>query len=64
MKMAPEKKALPSTGPQKPSMTAAIADLYKNPTKRAFIRNLLLFGCGIWLAREFADIDVMAPAQP
>ncbi|XP_077988910.1 mitochondrial import receptor subunit TOM6 homolog [Glandiceps talaboti] len=62
--MAPEKalpapKARPGAG-----IVASVKDLYKNPTKRQFVRNLLLFGVGIWLAREFADVDVMGSPQP
>jgi len=39
-------------------------DLYKNPFKRQFIKNAVLFSIGVWLAREFSNIDIVGPAVP
>lgn len=34
---------------------------YRDEFKRNTLKNLFLFGVGVWFAREFSSIEVIAP---
>ncbi|KAK2553946.1 hypothetical protein P5673_024649 [Acropora cervicornis] len=62
--MAP--KAIKKSGaPSPPSkfgvFCAFFMDFYRNPTKWQFVKHTSIFILAVLLAREFADIDLMAP---
>lgn len=51
------------TGSKVANTIAVVKALYKDQFAREFVRNLTIFGIGVWIAREFSGVEVMAP-QP
>ncbi|XP_076304688.1 uncharacterized protein LOC143222278 [Tachypleus tridentatus] len=43
------------------SVVGMIQSLYTDPLKWQLVKSWTMFAFGVYLAREFADIDLMAP---
>ncbi|CAH3117838.1 unnamed protein product [Porites evermanni] len=60
--MAP--KAIRKSSPSKTTFATAgafIMDFYRNPTKWQLVKHTTIFIVAVLAAREFSDIDLMAP---
>lgn len=46
----------------RPSAWDVLKSFYRDEFKRNTVKNLIIFGVGVWFAREFSSIELIAPA--